>query len=276
MHQRTIRFWLTCLVIGCVLPATLGSVFLFTISYQQQRAILERNTITTARALMQAIDAELFGAQSALQVLAASDRLASGELAGFYLQASEALPKIGGNYIAITDSAGQQRLNTLKPFGDPLPQVPPSAKMRRVFENGKPAISDFRVAPDVGQSAITLEVPVFSNGKVIYSLAMGIFGDRLGDILRRQNLPPDWITAILDGRGTIAARTHLPERFVGGKGSAGFLVSSANRAEGITEADSLEGTPVLSAYNRSPRSGWAVAIGIPRTSLSGNPVSTPP
>jgi two-component system sensor histidine kinase/response regulator len=271
LHQRTIRFWLTCLVIGCVLPATLGSVFLFTISYQQQRAILERNTITTARALMQAIDAELFGAQSALQVLAASDRLASGDLAGFYLQASEALPKIGGNYIAITDSTGQQRLNTLKPFGDPLPQVPPSAKMRRVFENGKPAISDFRVAPDVGQSAITLEVPVFSNGKVIYSLAMGIFGDRLGDILRRQNLPPDWITAILDGRGTIAARTHLPERFVGGKGSAGFLVSSAKRAEGITEADSLEGTPVLSAYNRSPRSGWAVAIGIPRTSLTGNP-----
>ena len=54
-------------------------------------------------------------------------------------------------------------------------------------------------------------------------------------------------------------------------GSAGFLVSSAKRAEGITEADSLEGTPVLSAYNRSPRSGWAVAIGIPRTSLTGNP-----
>ena len=271
MHQRTIRFWLTCLVIGCVLPATLGSVFLFTISYQQQRAILERNTITTARALMQAIDAELFGAQSALQVLAASDRLASGDLGGFYLQASGALPNIGGNYIAIIDSTGQQRLNTLKPFGDPLPQVPPSAKMRRVFANGKPAISDFLVAADVGQSAITLEVPVFSDGKVIYSLAMGIFGDRLGDILRRQNLPPDWITAILDGRGTIAARTHSPERFVGGKGSAGFLVSSANRAEGITEADSLEGTPVLSAYNRSPRSGWAVAIGIPRTSLTGNP-----
>ena len=271
MHQRTIRFWLTCLVIGCVLPATLGSVFLFTISYQQQRAILERNTITTARALMQAIDAELFGAQSALQVLAASDRLASGDLEGFYLQASEALPNIGGNYIAIIDSTGQQRLNTLKPFGDPLPQVPPSAKMRRVFANGKPAISDFLVAADVGQSAITLEVPVFSDGKVIYSLAMGIFGDRLGDILRRQNLPPDWITAILDGRGTIAARTHSPERFVGGMGSAGFLVSSAKRAEGITEADSLEGTPVLSAYNRSPRSGWAVAIGIPRTSLTGNP-----
>jgi signal transduction histidine kinase/ActR/RegA family two-component response regulator len=270
LHQRTIRFWLTCLVIGCVLPATLGSGFLFTISYQQQRAILERNTIATARALTQAIDAELFGAQSALQVLAASQRLASGDLASFYLKASEALPNMGGNYIAITDSTGQQRLNTLKPFEDPLPQVPLSAKMRRVFEDGQPAISDFFVAPDIGQSAITLEVPVFSDGKVIYSLAMGIFGDRLDDILRRQNLPPDWITAVYDSTGTIAARTHSPERFVSGKGTAGFLQMSADLTEGVTETDSLEGIPGLNAFSRSPRSGWAIAISIPKTSLTGN------
>jgi two-component system sensor histidine kinase/response regulator len=253
-----------------VLPAALGSAFLFTISYQQQRAILERNTIATARALMQAIDAELFGVQSALQVLAGSQRLASGDLASFYRQASEALPNIGGNYIVLTDSAGQQRLNTLKPFGDPLPQAMLSAKARRVFESGQPAISDFFVAPDMGQPAITLEVPVLSSGKVVYSLAMGIFADRLADILHRQNIPPDWITAVFDSTGTIAARTHAPERYVGGKGSAGFLLRSADLAEGVTEADSLEGIPVLSAFSRSSRSGWAIAIGIPKTSLAGN------
>ncbi len=270
MHQRTIRFWLTCLVIGCVLPATLGSVFLFTISYQQQRTILERNTIATARALMLAIDAELFGLQSAVQVLASSQRLASGDLFGFYRKASEALPNMGGNYIVVTDPTGQQRLNTLKPFGDPLPQLPLSAKLRRVFDTGEPVISDFFAAPDIGQSAITLEVPVFANGKVIYSLAMGIFVDRLGDILRRQNLPPDWITAIYDSNGTIAARTHKPEQYVGGKGSASFLRTSAEVSEGVTEVNSLEGVPVLSAFNRSLRSGWAIGIGIPKTALTEN------
>jgi signal transduction histidine kinase/CheY-like chemotaxis protein len=270
LHQRTIRFWLTCLVIGCVLPAALGSAFLFTISYQQQRTILERNTIATARALMQAIDAELFGVQSALQVLASSQRLASGDLFSFYRKASEALPNMGGNYILVTDSTGQQRLNTLKPFGDPLPQLPLSTKARRVFENGQPAISDFFAAADIGQSAITLEVPVFSNGKVIYSLAMGIFADRLDDILRRQNLPPDWITAIFDSSGTIAARTHKPEQYVGGKGSASFLRTSAEVSEGVTEVNSLEGIPILSAFNRSPRSGWAIGIGIPKTTLTEN------
>ena len=270
MHQRTIRFWLTCLVIGCVLPATLGSVFLFTISYQQQRTILERNTIATARALMQAIDAELFGVQSALQVLASSQRLASGDLLSFYRKASESLPNMGGNYIVVTDPTGQQRLNTLKPFGDPLPQLPLTAKVQRVFDTGEPVISDFFVAPDIGQSAITLEVPVFANGKVIYSLAMGIFADRLGDILRRQNLPPDWITAIFDSSGTIAARTHKPEQYVGRKGPTSFLRTSAEVSEGITEVNSLEGIPTLSAFNRSPRSGWAIGIGIPKTALTEN------
>ena len=255
-------------MIGCVLPATLGSAFLFTISYRQQQAILERNTIATARALMQAIDAELFGVQSALQVLAASQRLASGDLASFYRQANEALPNIAGNYIVITDSTGQQRLNTLKPFGAPLPKVPLSAQARQVFEHGQPTISDFSVVADIGRSAITLEVPVRLDGKVVYSLAMGIFADRLAEILRRQSIPPEWIAAVLDSSGTIAARTHSPERFVGERGSPGFLLRSADRAEGVTEADTLEGIPVLSAFSRSPRSGWTIAIAIPKSTLS--------
>jgi len=61
----------------------------------------------------------------------------------------------------------------------------------------------------------------------------------LGDILRRQNLPPDWITAIYDSNGTIAARTHKPEQYVGGKGSASLLRTSAEISEGVTEINSL-------------------------------------
>jgi signal transduction histidine kinase/ActR/RegA family two-component response regulator len=177
---------------------------------------------------------------------------------------------MGGNYIAVTDSSGQQLLNTLKPFGTPLSAAPISDKTRRVFETGKPDISDFLVVPDIGQPAITMEVPVFSDGKVIYSLAMGIFADRLADILRQQNLPPDWVTSIFDSAGTIAARTHNAEHYVGGRGSASFLRSSANSAEGVTEAVSLEGVAMLTPFSRSARSGWAIGIGIPMSSLTEN------
>jgi two-component system sensor histidine kinase/response regulator len=270
LQQRTIRFWLKCLVIGCLLPATLGFALILAISYQQQRSGIERHTVATARALMQAVDAELYGPQSALQILAASQRLSSGDLAGFYRQASDALPNVGGNYISVTDSTGQELLNTLRPFGEPLPRDSLSSRTRQVFETGKPTISDLFTVPTSGASAISLEVPVFSGGKVAHTLAMGIFADRLGEFLRQQNLPPDWIAEIFDSGGTIAARTHGADHFVGGTGSSSLLRRTADVSEGVTTAESPEGIPIWTAFNRSPRSGWAIGIGIPRASLTGN------
>jgi hypothetical protein len=57
-------------------------------------------------------------------------------------------------------------------------------------------------------------VLIFSNAKVVYALAMGDLADRLADIPRRQNLPPDWVTAIFDSAGTVVARTRNPENYV--------------------------------------------------------------
>jgi signal transduction histidine kinase/ActR/RegA family two-component response regulator len=76
--------------------------------------------------------------------------------------------------------------------------------------------------------------------------------------------------AIFDSIDTIAARTHAAERYVGGKASSSFLRSAGNSFEGIVEAYSLEGIPMLSAFHRSSRSGWAIGIGIPKAAITGN------
>ena len=68
--RRTIRFWLNYLVLACILPAIAVATFLITRSYGQERKSLERNSIATARALRQAVDAELLGIESALKILA--------------------------------------------------------------------------------------------------------------------------------------------------------------------------------------------------------------
>ena len=49
------------------------------------------------------MDLELLGIKSALQTLATSPQLAVGDLAGFYRQASEALPTMGGGNIRLID-----------------------------------------------------------------------------------------------------------------------------------------------------------------------------
>src|SRR5271165_1019826 len=95
--RRTIRFWLSCLVLACIMPAVVAATFLIMRSYTQERASLERDTVATARALMQAVDAELTGIRSALQILALSAHLESGDFAKFYAQAQEAVRATNGH-----------------------------------------------------------------------------------------------------------------------------------------------------------------------------------
>jgi len=140
--RPTVRFWLNYLVLACLLPAAAVATFLIMRSYAQERASLERDIVATARALIQAVDAELAGAQSAIEVLALSAHLASGDLAKFHAQAQEAVRATHSNNIVLIDASGQQLVNTLKPFGEPLPPTGNPDQLRRVIEAGRPIISD--------------------------------------------------------------------------------------------------------------------------------------
>jgi hypothetical protein len=266
--RRTIRFWLNSLAVACILPAVLVAAYLIARSYAQERASLERDTVATARALMQAVDAELAGIVSALQVLAASPYLETGELAKFYDLARVALRTINGDNIVLTDAHGQQLLNTLRPFGEPLPLHGNPDRLRRVLQTTRPVISDLFIGEVIRTPVVAVEVPTFSRGVAAYRLGIGILPHRLGEILNRQKIPPGWVAGILDGAGTIVARTAGAEHFVGKKASPPLLHSLSERSEGMSDGVTLEGNPVFSSFSRSSGSGWTIAIGIPREALT--------
>ena len=73
--------------------------------------------------------------------------------------------------------------------------------------------------------------------------------------------------SIFDHSGTIAARTHAPEEFVGQKGTAEFIERIGASLEGSMQTVTLEGIPTLSVWSRSSATGWSVGIGIPRELL---------
>ncbi|TPQ34581.1 hypothetical protein C2U70_16805 [Bradyrhizobium guangdongense] len=269
-HHKTIRFWLISLVIACVLPVTLAASFLIVHSYRQNTAFVGQSTMATSRALIQAVDAELHGVQSALQALATSPHLAAGDLAGFYRQSREALSVLTGSNVVLSDPAAQQVLNTLRPFGTALPRHGQPDVVRRILDTGEPVISDLFLGPVVSNWVIAVEVPVRVDGKIIYTLAMGVTPERLNDILRRQNIPPNWVAAIFDGTGTIVARTHAPDQFVGKKGAPEFIRRFIEVAEASVETTTVEGIPIFSSFSRSPRSGWTVGMGIPIADLAAN------
>ena len=79
-RPRTLQFWLRWLVVACIVPAALMAGFLIYESYRRERANAEREMVATARALMQAVDAEIAGIHAILQVFAASPHLRTGNL----------------------------------------------------------------------------------------------------------------------------------------------------------------------------------------------------
>jgi signal transduction histidine kinase len=259
---------MNCLVIACIVPALIVTTFIIYQSFNQERAGLERDTVGTARALSQAVDAELTGVRSALLVLSKSANLASGDLARFDAEAREVVHALNIDNIVLSDVRGQQLINTLRPFGTPLP-LHDREEVQRAIAAGQPVISDLFVGAVSQKPVLIIAAPVLAGGETRYALAFGIFPARLNEILQRQKMPPDWVAAIVDSSDTIVARTVGGEEFIGKKVSTDLKRGLAAANEGFFEGKTIEGIPVLSSFSRSQFSGWSVAIGIPKATFLG-------
>lgn len=255
-------------MLASLLPAALAAALLIVYSYRNQRANIEHNTLDTARALTQAVDLQLASGRTALQALATSPHLASGDLAAFHRQAREVLPELAGDNVVVSDASGRQLVNTLRPFGEPLPRHANPPQLLRVFETGLPVISDLYVGSVTSRPVVGIDVPVYRGGLVVYDMTMGIFPDRLGEILRRQRLPAGWVGAIFDSRGTVVARTHNADRFVGRQAVPAVVQGLARLTEGQVDTETLEGIPSVVVFSRSTVSNWSVAIGIPQAEFA--------
>jgi len=257
------QFWLGWLVVGCILPAALVAGALIFESYERERASMERDMVSTARALMQAVDADLEGIQQILQALAVSRTLQSGDLKAFYAEAQALLPTQVGSNIVMHDLTGQQILNTIKPFGSPLPRETDLRMVNRAIETGKPVVSDLFKGPATGRMVLGMSAPVFVDGKIKYLVGMGMFSHRLGEVLQRQKIAAGWIVSILDRSGTIGARTEDEDSYIGKKAPADLLQRATAADEGAYETVNEAGVSTFEAFSRSPRSGWMIAFSVP-------------
>jgi diguanylate cyclase (GGDEF)-like protein len=266
---------LLLLILACLLPGILGVAVLFAREYLNGRAQLERDMIATARAMVQSVDTQLFKARITGQVLSTSTALARNDLEGFHRRAREviATTRVGMNFV-LTNESGQQLVNTLREFGEPLPRHGKPEIPRRVFATGLPEISEIYIGGVLRKPVMSIDVPVMDNDRVRYVLSVGVSLDDFNAILAAQHFPPGWVSAIFDNTGTIAARTHAPEAFVGQKGTVEYIQRISESLEGSMQTVTREGIPTLSVWSRSSVTGWSVGIGIPREILEKDLIRT--
>ncbi|MGZ5714517.1 MAG: diguanylate cyclase domain-containing protein [Caldimonas sp.] len=267
-RRHSIRASLIALVASCLTPALLVSGYLVYENYDQHRARLERDAVLQARSVAAALDREFSGVISGLRVLSTTPALAAGDLRAFHQRAREALAfQIVDSYV-MTDRQGRQYVNTLLDFGTPLPQTGAPPELQRVFETGRPLVTGLFIGPVTGKPVVALGVPVFRAGEIVYSLNVGLSPERIAAILQRQAMPGHWVASVLDGSGTIVARTRDPEKFVGQKATPDVMerLDSA-QVEGVLTSRSKEGIPTYAGFARSSVSNWSVVVGAPRAPI---------
>lgn len=259
----TIRRSLVQLVIACILPLAGIAAFLIYNFYQREQAQLAVDATNRARATVFALDRDIEMTQAALQALATSNRLRTGDLAGFYLRATAELKNLRVTSIIVLDSSGQLLLSTSQPFGSSLPKINNSMAAKHIFETATPGISDPFIGPLIERHIYTIGVPVLRYGKVIYTLHATLMSDHLDLILKQQKIPDSWRAAIIDSSGLVVRRSHESDKYLGRKVDNDILVRMHVSNEDSFTSKTLDGIPVLSAYSRSAVTGWAVVVGMP-------------
>ena len=260
---------IAALVLACILPAWLFIGYLTLASYQDGRRVLEQSLLAATQTQLRVVEREIAATEAALQALATSPALDDGNYQRFHAQAQEMLRLSPHLNIVLLDPDGRQVVNTLQPFGQPLPNKP-GAFFFRVRETGKPVLSDLFIGPVTGRPLAALAVPVLRGGRLVNVLTMSFDTEHLTPVLNQEGYPDTWAAAIFDVNGTIVARTWEPEKYVGRKAGAAFFDPERATRRRVVETTTLEGIPVLAAYSQSERYGWTVSFAVPKAIMEAD------
>lgn len=258
---------LTALVLACVTPLCVLAGLMLHDAYQQKRALIERHMAETAGAMvLSLVDGALGDVQAGLSVLALSSFLQTGDMARFYAQAREAAKIFPGADIILADETGQQHVNTYRNFGDKLPKRNAPDLVRRVFETGKPVVSDVFLGALTKRVVMAVDVPVRVDGAVKYDLSMTFPADRLGAALERLAMPDGWSGLVLDSKGAVVAKIGAYEGPVGQPGPVDL--TGAVEDEPWRTAD-VGGRAVTAAFAASNEVNWRALVFAPADVVDG-------
>ncbi len=265
----TVPALLLKLVFACLLPALLGAGFMIYMEYVRGHAQQQASTEISVQDKLSAVDAQLARAELFAQTLAISGSLSRQDFATFHQRTLRLLRESNLKLsVILYDAGGQQLLNTNMPYGSPLPKRQDTGQIQSVFSSGRMLGSSVIKRTSDGHAMVGIWVPVFSGQKVVYALAVGFAPQNLNTLLAQHHSQDEALMAILDGTGTIAARSHQAEKFIGLKGHPQLLKELETQSQGTFEIATSLGFPLKATYRRSLISGWTVVVAVPSRFIS--------
>lgn len=266
-----LHWHLVLLVTGTLLPLVLFSAIMVHDLALEQKAAATRRLAFSARLMSEAVEREISSSTRALEALAESARLDRGDLKGFHAEAVR-VRKSQPSWVTVIliTPEGQQLINTLRPWGTPLPTVSEPASLRRLVVEGRPLVGNLARGRLDGKWAFPVRVPVRRGGKIRYVLTAAIAPEALTAVVAQQ-LPPreEWTRGVVDRDGVLVARTRDPERFIGHPSAPWFRKAIRERPDDVVRGTSLDGVQVYSGYWRSSTTGWTASVTAPVAVVEG-------
>jgi signal transduction histidine kinase/CheY-like chemotaxis protein len=260
MRLRTRLFQL---VVGTVVPLVLLAVALGALLATNQQETFREGALARIRALMTAVDAELRGHFRAVEALGASGSLAADDLASFYLDAERVLrsqPDWQNVMVAFPD--GRQVVNLARPFGSALQATPDLEGVQEVVRTSQPAVGNVFFGENTQKYGVPVHVPIFgAERRLEYVLTAVITPSAFADLIREQNLPPTWVSGLVDATGHFVGR--VPALSHEDVASADFRAAVSGAPEGWYRGLTVERVDTYSAFKVSDVSRWSVGIAIP-------------
>ena len=268
MNRRlSLRLSLYWLVLVTLLPIFALLIFVTWNNHVLQRERVYGSSAQLARAISARLDQEFGAIESGLKILATSDYLESGDLRSFHAQALAAVKSQTVYNFILTDAQGRQLVNTFKPYGSVLPVTGTPAALQDVFKSGRTVLTDLFEGPVVHKPVIAMGVPVRVGDEIRYSLNVGLDPKAINGLLTKEDVPPEWLVAILDSSATIVGRSRSIDQFLGKKTVPAVADALAQKDEVTIETVTLEGIPVISTHFRSPHWRWTVGVGVHKSVL---------
>ncbi len=228
-----------------------------------ERSRVEAEVRSVSSGIAVALDREINGVLTTLQALATSPALRSRDLAAFYGQASE-IHRLQSIHISLRDVNGNNVMTTRAPLGAFSPVPPILAETdREILRTGAAAtVSNVFVSSLNGQPVFQIvTAPVQVNGAPAFLLGASVDLDYLVGVIKRENLPPGWIGAVVDRNGVIAVRTERQEEFAGKPATADFRANTEGDA-GHYYGRGQDDRDILVGYARSALIGWTATASV--------------
>ncbi len=265
-----LRSHLTLGIVGTLLPVLALTGVLIVVNHRQQRRATEVGLEESARAVSAGVDRELEASIGALQVLATSEALRTGNLRAFdYVARTVLANQRRWTNLVLYDPTGQQLVSLLVPFGTSLQRTRDVDLFERVVRLGVPAVSNLYRGRQSEKLLVRVAVPVRADGTLRYILAASIDPASLVALLSQVPLPAGSLVSLVDRNYVIVARSRAAAQFVGQPATPDFVAQASGMSQKSFRARTKEGEIMYGAISRSSLSGWTVGIGVPPAVVNG-------